>query len=288
MTRFSTHYLGSTLFSSLTKNLDYLIIGKLFTPTELGLYTLAFRLMDLPRIQLGLVIQSVMYPVFVHLQEDDDRTRAILYKICLAVSLLVFPVLIGLMVVAPDFILVVYGSKWLGATILLQLLVWAGMMSAVDLTPFVMYAQGKADWVFWMAVTKTSLLVVVILLGASQGLTIVAMLISVNRLTGFTFYQYFRSLSPAIFASILLGLTVWSVKNALIPFQVAPWIILVLQTAAGCIAFVIALFLWPGDDVRQLVIWGQSRIPVLENSRLVGRAIGYWGVLATKQRSWLG
>lgn len=111
MTKFSTHYLGTRMLQSLTGNLDYMVIGKFFTATQLGLYFLAFRLMELPRVQLGLVIQSVMYPVFIHLQENDERTQEVLYKLGLTVSLLVFPALAALMAVAPDLIVLVYGQS---------------------------------------------------------------------------------------------------------------------------------------------------------------------------------
>lgn len=164
------------------------------------------------------------------------------------------------------------------------------MISAVDQSVFVMNARGKAEWVFWTTLGRTGLFLAFVLLGAAYGLNFVAALISVhavvttlffqylvNRLTGFTFTQYFRSLTPATFVSTLLCLAVWGVKGALFPLGWNLWIVLGLQIVAGVVTFGLALVLWPGDDIRQLVLWLQIRVPGLARSVMLSKALQRWG-----------
>ena len=291
ITNFGTHYLATRVLQSLTANLDYLLIGKLFSATQLGLYFLAFRLMDLPRVQLGLVIQSVMYPVFIHLQENDERTQDVLFKLGLTTSLMVFPALAALMALAPDLIQLIYGPRWSDSALLLQLLVWAGMISTVDQSVFVMNARGKADWVFRSTLGRTVLFIALIWLGATYGLNYVAAMVSlhailttllfqawVNRMTGFTYSQYFRSLAPAVFISILICLAIWGVRGALLSFGWNPWTVLSIQLVTAVLVFGLALLLWPGDDIRQLILWLQRRIPLLAHSQWINRIVQNWGI----------
>ena len=265
ISQFSGYYLGFQVFRYLSGSLDYLIIGKFFTPTELGWYTLAFRLIDLPRIHLGAIVRSVMYPVFVAIQGDNKRTQVGLQKTYLAVSLLVFPALIGLAVIAPDFITLFYGAKWYPSAGLLQILVLAGMASAIELAPAILFARGKANWVFWVNVGKAVLLLVLLLIGVSWNLTVVAAIVSIytlvtviflqvwtNRLVGLSIRNFIRSLTPALIISLIMALAVWSAKATLPTQLLSPWGILILQVTVGVVVYAIGVLLWPGNEMKGL------------------------------------
>jgi teichuronic acid exporter len=281
MTGFSLYYFGTRVFQSLTGNLDYMIIGKFFTASQLGFYFLAFRLMELPRVQLGLTVRSVVYPILIRFQEDNKRTQVVLYQLGLSVSLIVFPVLVGLMTTAPDFILVIYGPKWVESTSLLQLLGLSGIISSVDQTTSVMNARGKSGWVFFATLGKMILFLTLILPGTAYGLNFVAALVSlhavltvlffqywVNHLTGFNYWRYFRSLAPATFASIIMCIMVIICRHVLIAYDLDIFIILFFQVVVGCIAYGLSLILWPKDDILNLMAWLHSQIPALSSSKL--------------------
>jgi lipopolysaccharide exporter len=106
---------------------DYLVIGRVLDAASLGFYSRAFTLMELPMVVFGASLGRVLFPAASHVQGDPERfRRAYLLAISVSMSLAV-PVSLGMMVVAPELIHVIYGVAWAPAAPLLQILCAFGM-----------------------------------------------------------------------------------------------------------------------------------------------------------------
>ena len=284
---FGGYYMGFQLSRFLVANLDYFIIGKLFTATDLGLYTLAFRLMAIPRIQIANIIRSVMYPTFVKMQDDDVRTRKGLFMTLLGASLLVAPTLTGLAMIAPDMIPAVYGQKWAEAAPLLRVLFIGGIASSVDLAASLMLARGKANWTFWMSIAKAVLFLPVLLLGAQLNnlnqlgvlvsvhavLTTVLFQLWINRLIAFSPLRYFQSLIPATLACVIMSVGVYGARAGIVSQTKNVWVIISTQIAVGAVTYAAVVLLWPSDEIRQIKRWIRTRIPLLERVRFAMKGL---------------
>ena len=55
-------------------NVDHLLIGKVLGETELGLYTLAFRLPELVILNIAIVAGLVLFPAFAEIGKNCDRS----------------------------------------------------------------------------------------------------------------------------------------------------------------------------------------------------------------------
>jgi O-antigen/teichoic acid export membrane protein len=83
--------------------------------------------------------------------------------------------MIGLSVLAQPAILVVYGSKWREAIVLLQLLCYAGMAQSIYNTAgWIFLSQGRTDILFRLGVYTTAVRAAGILIGVHWGLIGVA------------------------------------------------------------------------------------------------------------------
>ncbi len=263
---FGSYYLGFQLFRYLTGNIDYLIIGKFLSATELGLYTMAFRLIEIPRSQLSGVILSVMYPVFAIVQDDEPRTQRGLQKTLLGVSLLVFPILFGLAAVAPQFIGVVYGPKWSGVSVLLRALTPAGLVYSVEAATAVLLSRGKAKAVFLVTAGRTAALLVSLLIGIQTGsLLVVAVVVScVVAITGIPYqlwaYQqvgfgikdFGHSLTPALVLSSLMAVAVYGMSFTLSFTALRSVGALGLEVLIGAMLYGAGLMAWPWEPLREL------------------------------------
>jgi O-antigen/teichoic acid export membrane protein len=94
---------------------DAAIVGRTLGGAALGAYQMAMSLAQTPAEKIGLLVMRVAGPLFARVQEDEELVRRYLRIISEAVSLSVFPLLIGLAVVGPEALRVLLGTKWSAA-----------------------------------------------------------------------------------------------------------------------------------------------------------------------------
>jgi O-antigen/teichoic acid export membrane protein len=107
-------------------NIDNLLIGRFVGPTQLGFYNRAYMLMLLPMQQVGGALNRVLLPVLSAVREDRERMRRAVIRVCRSNAVILCPLLIGLACVAHNFVLVLFGHRWLGAVPLLAILALSG------------------------------------------------------------------------------------------------------------------------------------------------------------------
>ena len=94
-------------------NSDYLAVGNRLGPTELGFYTMAFRLPELMLNSVYWVFSTVAFPVFSKSRTyGDDTLRSTMLRALGLATLIGFPVGVGLAVVSRDAVTVLFGPKW--------------------------------------------------------------------------------------------------------------------------------------------------------------------------------
>ena len=97
-----------------------LAVRRLFGAEATGLYNLAYNLADIPAVYVGEQIGMVLMPSFARL-EPERRPRALERSTAL-LSLIIFPMAIGLAVVAEPLIAVALAPSWQGVAPLLTVL----------------------------------------------------------------------------------------------------------------------------------------------------------------------
>lgn len=122
MMHYGKYIIGNSIFLVVVYNVDRFYLSKYGGLALLGLYTVAFTIANLPTTEVGHIICRVMFPVFSRLNNDIARLRVIFLKTIRYASLLVLPVSFGIAVYGPPLVNIVYGDKWAGMTVALQLL----------------------------------------------------------------------------------------------------------------------------------------------------------------------
>lgn len=93
---------------------DNFIVGKVLGVGPLGLYTRAYQLMQLPATYFGLAIQKVSFPALSKLQNDIQRLARAYFTSAAVVALVCIPMTVLMVVIAPEIITVLLGTKWSG------------------------------------------------------------------------------------------------------------------------------------------------------------------------------
>lgn len=94
---------------------DGVIVGRTLGGSALGVYQMAMSLANAPAEKIGLLMMRVTGPLFARVQKDEELVRRYFRIISESVSLSVFPLLLGLAVVAPEAVHVLLGPKWSAA-----------------------------------------------------------------------------------------------------------------------------------------------------------------------------
>ena len=127
-------------------NLTPLIIGKFYSPADLGIYNRAKGYACLPAQQGTSVIQQVTFPVLSKAQNDDELLRNAYRKMLKVSAFVIFPVMTMLSALAKPFIVILVTDKWIDSVLLLQIICFSMMwypIHAINLN--LLWVKGRSD-----------------------------------------------------------------------------------------------------------------------------------------------
>lgn len=116
----------SGMLDSIFKQLDYLIIGKLFPPAMLGYYQRAKSLNQMAVRYSSGSIMSVLFPVLSKVQNDLPRFQNIILRSLGIITFIVFLLLGGLYLISEELIVLLFSNKWLPSVDFFKILVLSG------------------------------------------------------------------------------------------------------------------------------------------------------------------
>ncbi len=152
---FGSKILCSGLINAIYTNLYALVIGKVFTPSEVGHFNRASQFSDIPANTLTSVVTTVNYPILVRLQNDDVALRHAYLKCLRAPLFVLYPLLTAMVVLAEPMVLALIGDQWLPCVTLLQILclgAFWGPLTTVNLN--LLYVKGQTDKVLKLEFIK--------------------------------------------------------------------------------------------------------------------------------------
>ncbi|THB74499.1 MAG: colanic acid exporter [Gammaproteobacteria bacterium] len=121
MLSFGSYTIGSRCLWFLYSNADIIIAGRLLNTESVGLYKFATHLASLPAQKINPIVNQVAFPAFSKIQGDTELVGAHYLKAVRLMSLIAFPILWGLLSIAP-LIPNYLGEQWREAVPLLQIM----------------------------------------------------------------------------------------------------------------------------------------------------------------------
>ncbi|MCA9403227.1 MAG: lipopolysaccharide biosynthesis protein [Candidatus Omnitrophica bacterium] len=126
----------SSLIWFLERSFDKIIIPKVIDITTLGVYSIANNLASIPAGFLGVKVSHVLFPTYSKLQGNLYNMKMAFLRVFKVVFMICAPITMGLYLIGGDFLLIAYGSKWVDAVPLVQILAFCGLFHAMG------YAKG--------------------------------------------------------------------------------------------------------------------------------------------------
>jgi O-antigen/teichoic acid export membrane protein len=172
---FGLYATGSRLLYNFYIKADYLLVGRVFGPEAVGIYTMAYRIISDPVRTLTSTVNDVAYPAFSKLQDEVDRLRTYFFTIARANLSLIGLVLVIIAVYIEDLLVVGGYQKYFDAIPLVRIFVLVGLLRAVSpLIPQLLNAVGQARLNFFYSLSTSILMPLAFLVGAQFSLNGVA------------------------------------------------------------------------------------------------------------------
>lgn len=119
------------LYGPIFENLSSVIIGKKWSAADLGFYTKANTLAQLPASNITVMINRVSFPVLSQVQDEDELLRYKYQTLIRVTYTIVSPLLLILIVIAKPLFVLLLTEKWLPAVPYFQILCGSGLFYAI-------------------------------------------------------------------------------------------------------------------------------------------------------------
>ncbi|QAU33631.1 MOP flippase family protein [Janthinobacterium sp. 17J80-10] len=264
---FSGSLVGFNVVNYFIRNADNLLIGRYLGATDLGYYSMAYRLMLWPLQNISNVIGRVLFPSFSQLQQDKKGLAEGYIYSTAAITLLAAPLMLGFFVLRESFVHIALGTQWRAVVGILMWLIPVGLLQAIGTTVGTLYlATGRTDILFKWGIAASFIVIPAIVVGLQWGLTGVAAgycmasfvlfwpsLMIALRLVGLKVNHLIIKIMPTVIAAVLMALLV-SILNSLIRFGPEyEWLRLILLVGVGVIAYIALIWITQKSFFREIV-----------------------------------
>lgn len=253
----------SGLLNTVYINLYRIIIGKMFTPTQVGFFTQADNMRNLPVMQLSNVLNKVTYPLFAKVEDDIQLKRA--YKSVMSMVLSLSSLLmLCLLLIAKPLFLILLGAKWLPAVSYFQILCIASMMLPIGTYNLnILKVKGRSDLFLKVEVIKKIIGTICLVVAVPFGIEAIVWSLCITNvffayLNGFfsgrliNYYlkeqliDSFRIISVASIPAILIYYFI--TFNNLFSNN---WIQIAVIGTVYCLSYIILAFIFNKDLIQQ-------------------------------------
>lgn len=227
---FSANMTGFSIVNYFARNVDQLLIGKFLGTEALGYYSLAYKIMLYPVQNISAVIGKVMFPAFSKIQHDLEKVRSAYLKMVKAISLITFPLMAGLFVLAPEFVRFVFGTKWEPIIMILRIFCVCGVVQSIGTTVGnIILSQGRSGLQLRLGMISIFFVFLAVLLGIRWGVAGVAIFYTCEQILWFFYVQkisnqliklenrrFFSVFKKSLLIGVFLCLCVYLVKCIII------------------------------------------------------------------------
>jgi PST family polysaccharide transporter len=244
---FGLAYIALKIVDAIAIDSDYLVVGHRLGATQLGYYSIGYRLPEIALMSLYWIFGAVAFPLYsqARVRGREVSLRAML-RVLRLITLFSFPAGVLLALLSRDIIYVVFSAKWAPA---ITPMVLISLMTAIvsigfssgDLFP----AMGRPGTLLILNVPLTILLVISYIIVAPYGIVAIAAahivmsataqgarLLLVSKMFGTTLLQQLRAMWPGV-AAVIGVLALAGPVRLLLPHGALSLILLLVTGLVG-------------------------------------------------------
>jgi PST family polysaccharide transporter len=214
---FGGNLTGFGVVNYFARNLDNLLIGRVWGSQQLGLYAKAYQLLTLPIDQINAPITTVAIPALSRLNDSPERYRRAYLRIIEKIAVLTMPAIALLIGTADLVVRVVLGPQWTEAGHIFAALGVAALIQPItNTTGWLFISQARTPDMFRYGLVASTFIVTAIVVGlpwGAFGVAAVYALVWVTIITPMLFYwvgrkgpvrprDFYITIAPAFCAAL--------------------------------------------------------------------------------------
>lgn len=229
------------------QQLRSLIIGKKYTSSDLAYYNQGQKYPELVVVNINTSISSVLFPTISQIQDDIEKVKNMTRRAIKVSSFIMWPLMVGLMIVANPLISVMLTDKWLSCVPYLQIACFTyGFWPIHTANLEALKAIGRSDLFLKLEVCKKIIGITALLISMNFGVlaialsgivtTIISCFINAypnTKILKYSYKEQFKDILSNMVVALLMGFIIYPIK-----FLIVNKILLILmQIIAGIIMY---------------------------------------------------
>ena len=213
---FSIKILLSEILTQVNNNVMNILLGRYFGSTNTGQYNQAYQWNFNGYALVQNMVKQVDQAVLVSLSDERERQLAVLRKMIRFAAFISFPLLLGIGLVAKEFIVLALGEIWLTSAEYLQIICIAGAVIPIStLLADLLISKGRSDIFMWctliLGICQIAALILLhpygirMMVYAYVALTLIWMFVwhfFVRRQTGYSLLMLLKDIIPFALAAV--------------------------------------------------------------------------------------
>lgn len=263
--RFGGFMLLSNLYSSLSNEIQGLLVGRMFNAATMGLYSQAYRLEGSASTAISSIINQVTYPVLASLQDEKDSFIAALKRFIQIPAFVCSLMMMIMIVVAKPLIILLFSEKWIDCVPYFQILCTAGLAVCLQGSANnAIAAIGKSKVLMTWTIIKRTLTIVLCVIGifvaGMNGLLWSCVLGAwsvyfinaylVAKHVGYPFYKQVLDILPFMAIAIVIGALAYYI-GSLFPFHM--YVVALCQIAICSVLYLLVSWLLHFESLSYLL-----------------------------------
>ncbi len=260
---FGYKLLLASILNELYMNLRALIIGKLYKAETLAYYNRGKQFPQLIVENLNGSIISVLFPAQAMHQNDLVKVKSLLRRSITTSSVIIFPMIAGLIAVAEPLVIILLTDKWIETVPFLRIycLIYAMKPLYVANTQ-TMNALGKSEIFLKLEIITTLIGIVTLVISISFGVlgiaygalisSIISMLIYMKpnkKLIDYGFLEQIKDIMPVMLVSLMMVAVLFSIDL----LSLSSWWELTIKILLGVTSYFFMLTLFKVESYTYLI-----------------------------------
>lgn len=259
---FGGNVVGANFLDYLQSNMDNLLIGRYVGSAALGTYSVAYNVILIPMGRLFVPVQETLFPALARIQGEPERLGRLWARAVQGIVTVIAPAMLGLIVVAPDFVDVVLGTRWHAAAPVMRILAVVTLAYAVTSIAYrTLLAVGRPDIALRFSAANAVLAVGAFVVGLHWGIVGVAaaytivtvplqalLVVLVTRVIGMPLGRFARGLAPVTQVAAVMTAACWLTREGLIQLGLSEAPRLVVVVLVGLLVY-LPLAAWRSPEL---------------------------------------
>lgn len=261
---FGSKLMISGLIDTIYNNIYLILIGRVFSASDLGYYTRAHQFAQFPSSNLTGILQRVTYPVLCSIQNEDERLANVYRRFLRISAFIIFPLMMGLAAVAEPLVLILLKEQWMFAATLLTIICFSMMwypIHAINLN--LLQVKGRSDLFLKLEIYKKMVGVIILCITIPMGLiamcvgsfftSMIALIINTyytGKLIKVGYICQMRDLMPIFLLSVSMGTIVYFIIHSL---NIHPIAQLCVGILIGILYYILIASFFKFNELKDLV-----------------------------------